>query len=130
MNNGTTNWNAQRWAVSFRIASERLVQAKAAHRRDWDADQAVHQLRADVFRDTVARVRAGGYLLPGAGRVDLALSTDIGADGGDLFHDVIQLVFRDAHACSVPRTARMRGPWREDLPVPETRCTHRTWLLT
>lgn len=80
MNNGTTNWNAQRWAVSFRIASERLVQAKAAHRRDWDADQAVHQLRADVFRDTVARVRAGGYLLPGAGRVDLALSTDIGAD--------------------------------------------------
>ena len=80
MNGGTTNWNAQRWAVSFRIASERLAQAKAAHRRDWDADQAVHQLRADVFRDTVARVRAGGYLLPGAGRVDLALSTDIGAD--------------------------------------------------
>lgn len=78
--NTNNGWNAKRWAVSFGIASERLAQARAEHRRDWDADQAIHQLRADVFRDTVARVRAGGYLLPGAGRIDLALSQDIGAD--------------------------------------------------
>ena len=75
--NKIENWNARRWAVSFRIAAEKLAQAKAAHRRDWDADQAVHQLRADVFRDTAARVRAGGYVLPGGVRVDLSPSPEL-----------------------------------------------------
>ena len=75
--NKIENWNARRWAVSFRIAAEKLAQAKAAHRRDWDADQAVHQLRADVFRDTAARVQAGGYVLPGGVRVDLSPSPEL-----------------------------------------------------
>ncbi|MBQ6104236.1 MAG: hypothetical protein IJL06_11265, partial [Kiritimatiellae bacterium] len=71
------NWNARRWAVSFRIAAEKLAQAKAEHRRDWDADQALHQLRADVFRDTAARVQSGGYVLPGGVRVDLSPSPEL-----------------------------------------------------
>ena len=75
--NKIEDWNAGRWAVSFRIAAEKLAQAKAAHRRDWEADQAVHQLRADVFRDTAARVRAGGYVLPGGVRVDLSPSPEL-----------------------------------------------------
>ncbi len=74
MNPNTAPWDAATWASDFSAAS------KARYAGDYAAAATLRDLRIRVFRDTVARVGAGGYVLPDGTRVDLPLSPTIGDD--------------------------------------------------
>ena len=77
---GQPMWNANDWANDFSKTSRRLNVARAGGMVDAEAEQTIRRLRQDVFRDTVARVQAGGYDLPDVGRVALPLSRTIASD--------------------------------------------------
>lgn len=74
------HWDALAWARFFSETSRRIYAAKAGGTFDAEAEQTIHQLRIDVFRDTVASVQAGGYDMPDGSRVILPLSQKIAAD--------------------------------------------------
>ena len=73
-------WDAQTWVRTFAETSQRLYCAKDHGTSDDEADEAMHQLRKDVFKNTVACVQAGGYDLPDGRRVALPLSLSVAAD--------------------------------------------------
>lgn len=80
MPDNNQTWNAAEWAGEFHKTSRHLNEARVQNRPDLVEENKIHRIRADVFQDTVARVRAGGYTLADGTRVVLPLSPTIAQD--------------------------------------------------
>lgn len=79
-NIGKGSWNAPGWAAHFEMTSRAILDAKMTGGNPRGAELTMHNIRRNVFLDTVSRVRDQGYVLPDGSHVDLSLSPTIVAD--------------------------------------------------